>query len=192
MKKVHLMRIAVMAIAVTLLVFSSEGYAKKDVGSGLSAEDRYLKKVYVSEALDLMEKCEYKEALIKLTILAEKYPDIALYWSSLAQCHFELKAYEEAIAAADSACYVAKKQGSGNVAVYSARDEVAARQSGDFHWLRTLQTALRERGFRLYWQPIVPACWLIFWGKNFLGKKFSNFTGEPVGGIRMQGNMNKR
>jgi diguanylate cyclase (GGDEF)-like protein/PAS domain S-box-containing protein len=64
---------------------------------------------------------------------------------------------EETIAAADSACYVAKKQGMGNVAVYSARDEVAARQSGDFHWLRTLQAALRDHGFRLYWQPIMPA-----------------------------------
>jgi diguanylate cyclase (GGDEF)-like protein/PAS domain S-box-containing protein len=64
---------------------------------------------------------------------------------------------EEMIAAADSACYVAKKQGNGHVAVYSALDEVAARQSGDFHWLRTLQAALRDQGFRLYWQPIVPA-----------------------------------
>lgn len=64
---------------------------------------------------------------------------------------------EETIAAADSACYVAKKQGMGKVAVYSARDEVAARQSGDFHWLRTLQAALRDHGFRLYWQPIMPA-----------------------------------
>jgi diguanylate cyclase (GGDEF)-like protein/PAS domain S-box-containing protein len=64
---------------------------------------------------------------------------------------------EESLAAADSACYVAKKQGPGKVAVYSARDEVAARQSGDFHWLRTLQAALRDHGFQLYWQPIVPA-----------------------------------
>jgi diguanylate cyclase (GGDEF)-like protein/PAS domain S-box-containing protein len=64
---------------------------------------------------------------------------------------------EETIAAADSACYVAKKQGLGKVAVYSARDEATARQSGDFHWLRTLQAALRDRGFRLYWQPIIPA-----------------------------------
>lgn len=64
---------------------------------------------------------------------------------------------EEMLAAADSACYVAKKQGAGKVAVYSARDEVAARQSGDIHWLRTLQVALRENTFRLYWQPIVPA-----------------------------------
>lgn len=63
---------------------------------------------------------------------------------------------EEVIAAADSACYVAKGRGEGNVAVYSARDEVAARQSGDIQWLRTLQAALRENSFRLYWQPIVP------------------------------------
>lgn len=64
---------------------------------------------------------------------------------------------EEVLASADSACYVAKRQGPGKVAVYSARDEVAARQSGDMHWLRTLQAALREHSFRLYWQPIMPA-----------------------------------
>jgi diguanylate cyclase (GGDEF)-like protein/PAS domain S-box-containing protein len=64
---------------------------------------------------------------------------------------------EETLDAADSACYVAKKQSVGKVAVYSARDEVAARQSGDIHWLRTLQAALRDNTFRLYWQPIEPA-----------------------------------
>jgi diguanylate cyclase (GGDEF)-like protein/PAS domain S-box-containing protein len=64
---------------------------------------------------------------------------------------------DEALAAADSACYVAKKQGVGKVAVYSARDEVVARQSGEIQWLRTLQAALRDNLFRLYWQPIESA-----------------------------------
>jgi diguanylate cyclase (GGDEF)-like protein/PAS domain S-box-containing protein len=64
---------------------------------------------------------------------------------------------EEVLAAADSACYVAKKQGAGKVVVYSARDEVTARHSGEIHWLRILQAALRDNLFRLYWQPIVPA-----------------------------------
>ncbi len=45
---------------------------------------------------------------------------------------------EEALAAADSACYVAKRQG-GHVAVYSARDEAFARQTGEIQWLQTLQ-----------------------------------------------------
>ena len=64
---------------------------------------------------------------------------------------------EEALAAADSACYVAKKQGSGHVAVYSARDEVVARQSGEIQWLQTLQSAIRDNLFRLFCQPIVAA-----------------------------------
>ncbi len=64
---------------------------------------------------------------------------------------------EEILASADSACYVAKRQGAGKVVVYSARDEVAARQSGDMHWLRIIQAALRDHTFRLYWQPIMPA-----------------------------------
>ncbi len=62
---------------------------------------------------------------------------------------------EESLAAADSACYVAKRQG-GHVQVYSARDEVAARQSGEIHWLQTLQSALRDNRFELHCQPIVP------------------------------------
>src|SRR5690606_9499303 len=51
---------------------------------------------------------------------------------------------EEVLIAADSACYVAKRQGSGQVAVYSARDEVLARQSGELQWLHRLQGALKE------------------------------------------------
>src|ERR1700681_4953837 len=57
---------------------------------------------------------------------------------------------EELFAAADSACYVAKKQGSGRVAVYSARDEALARHTGEIQWLQRLQSALRETRFHLY------------------------------------------
>jgi diguanylate cyclase (GGDEF)-like protein/PAS domain S-box-containing protein len=63
---------------------------------------------------------------------------------------------EELMAAADTACYVAKKQGSGRVAVYSARDEALARHSGEIQWLQRLQGALKENRFRLYHQIIVP------------------------------------
>ena len=63
---------------------------------------------------------------------------------------------EEALAAADSACYMAKKSGSGQVSIYSARDEVAARVSGEIQWLQRLQTALKENRFELNTQPIVP------------------------------------
>ena len=64
---------------------------------------------------------------------------------------------EEILAAADSACYVAKKQGSGRVAVYSAKDEALARHTGEIQWLQKLQSALKENRFHLYHQIIVPA-----------------------------------
>jgi diguanylate cyclase (GGDEF)-like protein/PAS domain S-box-containing protein len=64
---------------------------------------------------------------------------------------------EELLAAADSACYVAKKQGSGRVAVYSARDEALARHTGEIQWLQRLQSALKENRFHLYHQVIMPA-----------------------------------
>jgi diguanylate cyclase (GGDEF)-like protein/PAS domain S-box-containing protein len=61
---------------------------------------------------------------------------------------------EDVISAADSACYVAKKQG-GHVHVYSARDEAAARSRGEIHWLQQLQSALKDGRFELHAQPIV-------------------------------------
>ena len=64
---------------------------------------------------------------------------------------------EELFAAADSACYVAKKQGSGRVVVYSARDEALARHTGEIQWLQKLQSALKENRFQLYQQVIVAA-----------------------------------
>jgi diguanylate cyclase (GGDEF)-like protein/PAS domain S-box-containing protein len=62
---------------------------------------------------------------------------------------------ESVLGAADSACYVAKQQGRGRVHVYSARDEIVARQRGEIQWLQRLQRALKENQFELYVQPII-------------------------------------
>jgi len=62
---------------------------------------------------------------------------------------------KDILSAADSACYVAKKQGRGQVHVYSAKDEVSARQRGEIHWLGLLQSALKEDQFQIYTQPII-------------------------------------
>jgi len=64
---------------------------------------------------------------------------------------------EDLMNSADSACYVAKKQGGVHVHVYSAREEASARHTGEIHWLQRLQVALRENKFELYYQPIVYA-----------------------------------
>ena len=64
-------------------------------------------------------------------------------------------ALEDLMSAADSACYVAKQRGRGQVHVYSARDEAIARERGDINWLRKMQTALHENRFELAMQPII-------------------------------------
>ena len=69
----------------------------------------------------------------------------------------EAGSVEQLLAAADSACYVAKKEGAGRVSVYSARDEALARGSGEIEWLQKLQGAIKEERFTLYYQPIVAA-----------------------------------
>jgi len=66
-------------------------------------------------------------------------------------------ALEDIMSSADSACYVAKKQGGVHVHVYSAREEANARHRGEIHWLQKLQGALRDDKFELYYQPIVHA-----------------------------------
>jgi diguanylate cyclase (GGDEF)-like protein/PAS domain S-box-containing protein len=62
---------------------------------------------------------------------------------------------QDVMSAADSACYVANLEGRGRVHVYSARDEVVARERGDIQWLRELQSALHEDKFELAVQPIL-------------------------------------
>jgi len=66
-------------------------------------------------------------------------------------------AIEDLMSSADSACYVAKKQGGVHVHVYSAREEANARHTGEIHWLQKIQGALRDNKFELYYQPIVHA-----------------------------------
>lgn len=62
---------------------------------------------------------------------------------------------QDVISAADSACYVAKQRGRGQVHVYSARDEAIARERGDIQWLRQMQSALQEDLFEIAVQPII-------------------------------------
>ena len=69
----------------------------------------------------------------------------------------ESSSIEDVMSAADSACYVAKSAGQGQVHVYSSRDEAVARHRGEIHWLQRLQHALRDNRFLLYTQPIVAA-----------------------------------
>lgn len=73
----------------------------------------------------------------------------------LVQINHSSGTIQDIMSAADSACYVAKQRGRGQVHVYSARDEAIARERGDIQWLRRLQEALHEGKFELAVQPII-------------------------------------
>jgi diguanylate cyclase (GGDEF)-like protein/PAS domain S-box-containing protein len=96
----------------------------------------------------------------------------------LVQIGPESGSMDDALSAADSACYVAKQHGRGRVHVYSARDEAVARQRGEIAWLQQLQAALKENRFELHTQPIValggepaagPACEVLLRLRNAEG-----------------------
>ena len=73
----------------------------------------------------------------------------------LVEVAHETASIKDLLAAADSACYVAKQQGRGRVHVYSAKDEATARQRGEIYWLRMLQAALKEDRFQIFTQPVL-------------------------------------
>jgi diguanylate cyclase (GGDEF)-like protein/PAS domain S-box-containing protein len=62
---------------------------------------------------------------------------------------------ETALSAADSACYIAKQRGRGRIHIYSARDELKARERGEIQWLQRVQNSLKENKFELYVQSII-------------------------------------
>ena len=64
---------------------------------------------------------------------------------------------EDAIAVADSACYVAKSMGQGQVHVYSPEDAPLVRQRAEIQWLQHVQNALTNGRFLLYTQEIQPS-----------------------------------
>lgn len=62
---------------------------------------------------------------------------------------------QDVLAAADSACYMAKRSGRGQVHVYAKSDEIVARERGEIRWLQRLQGALKDGRFGLAVQPII-------------------------------------
>ncbi len=60
------------------------------------------------------------------------------------------------MAAADSACYVAKDHGRNRVHVYRRDDSALAERHSEMQWVGRLQKALEENSFYLYYQTILP------------------------------------
>jgi diguanylate cyclase (GGDEF)-like protein/PAS domain S-box-containing protein len=62
----------------------------------------------------------------------------------------------EAMAAADVALHLAKRNGRNQVHVFSADSDQRARMDLELGWSSRLESALRDNGFTLFFQPILP------------------------------------
>ncbi|MDH4048012.1 MAG: EAL domain-containing protein [Gammaproteobacteria bacterium] len=113
----------------------------------------------------LLARCPIEKARQIATDICNAVADYRFVWKDkifnigisvgLVEINHASGTLQDVISAADSACYVAKQRGRGQVHVYSARDEAIARERGDIQWLRRLQDALHEGRFELAVQPII-------------------------------------
>ena len=64
--------------------------------------------------------------------------------------------HENAMRAADAACYLAKEHGRNRAHVYQPDDAELARRHGDIQWVTRIRRALEEKRFQLNCQRIIP------------------------------------
>jgi diguanylate cyclase (GGDEF)-like protein len=153
-------------------------------GGGHAAGDRLLQ--HVSEVLPghirpndliarlggdefglVMPDCTKEEAKTVADSLREALKDLEFTWQgqryaisgSIGLVHFRKGDFtaQEALRAADVACYIAKEKGRDRVHVYEAADAAQTQFTVDLGWVHRLHRALEQDSFRLFAQAIAPA-----------------------------------
>ncbi len=114
----------------------------------------------------LIEHCSVAQATRVANVLHQAVSEFVFTWEGkpfqvgaslgLVPITPDLGDTADVLAAADSACYVAKDQGRNRIHVYSKDDVELSRRRGEMSWVSHISGALSENRFRLRAQPVVP------------------------------------
>ena len=114
----------------------------------------------------LLERCSLEDGLRVVESLRQLVEDFRFVWNNrafgigasigLVELDSRIQTLEEALAAADQACFAAKDLGRNRIHVYQADDREVVRHQGEMDWASRLTQAVEENRLLLYAQPVVP------------------------------------
>lgn len=114
----------------------------------------------------LLERCSLEDAIRVVESLRQQVEEFRFFWDEqafsvgvsigLVELDGSIHSLEDALGAADKACYEAKDQGRNRIQVFRREDGAGLRQQVELDWASRLNRALEDNRFLLYAQPVVP------------------------------------
>jgi diguanylate cyclase (GGDEF)-like protein/PAS domain S-box-containing protein len=114
----------------------------------------------------IFENQPEEQAYLQATALLNAVQDYRFSWENrifslgvsigMVVCTDPDASAEQYICMADAACYYAKEQGRNQIHKYSKDDESMLRYQNELDWVNSIQSALSEDRFLLYYQPLRP------------------------------------